>query len=170
MADAVPPCATWIAAIPATVEDVTPLGTAVVIDDRRVLTSAHMVKVDKRVVLTGLWVAYPMSEDPSAPRRRVRGSGWPRTRWRNLPWSSWTSRSQPGGRGPAALPEANRCGQPGQARSSYAIEHPLGTMSPDRSAAGFIGAGSVLSRRSTRRSAADRATAGPPHDEMPRVR
>lgn len=38
-----PPCETWILAIPATVEDFAPLGTAVVVDDRRLLTSAPVV-------------------------------------------------------------------------------------------------------------------------------
>ena len=70
MADAAPLSATWIAAVHGSAEDFTPLGTAVVIDDRRVLTSAHVVAVSAGV-RPQLWVAFPMSEDPSAPRRRA---------------------------------------------------------------------------------------------------
>ncbi|MGH3550918.1 MAG: serine protease [Pseudonocardiaceae bacterium] len=42
-----------------------------VIDDRRVLTSAHVVKVSG-VVRSTLWVDFPMTEEPSCPRRRAR--------------------------------------------------------------------------------------------------
>ncbi len=70
MPDAVPRDASWIAAIHASATDFTPLGTAVVIDDRRVLTSAHVVKVGGEV-RSELWVAFPMSEDLLFARRRV---------------------------------------------------------------------------------------------------
>ncbi|MGH3752191.1 MAG: S1 family peptidase [Pseudonocardiaceae bacterium] len=70
MADAAPPSLTWIAAVHRSQEDFCPLGTAVVIDDRRVLTSAHVVMVPGGV-RSPLWVAFPMCEDPSATRRRA---------------------------------------------------------------------------------------------------
>lgn len=76
-ARAAPPSATWIAAIHTSAEDFEPRGTAVVVDDRRVLTSAHVVKVDGSEV----WVAFPMSGDPATPRRRavqVRPAAHPR--------------------------------------------------------------------------------------------
>ncbi|MGH3614999.1 MAG: trypsin-like peptidase domain-containing protein [Pseudonocardia sp.] len=62
-----PTDALWIAAIHRSVDDYTPLGTAVVIDERRVLTSAHVVR-DGNGVRDGLWVAFPMCEDPTAGR------------------------------------------------------------------------------------------------------
>ncbi|HEU0088189.1 MAG TPA: trypsin-like peptidase domain-containing protein [Pseudonocardiaceae bacterium] len=61
---------TWVAAIHTTAEDFTPLGTAVVIDDRRVLTSAHLVTVENRV-RDELWVAFPRADDFSDCRARV---------------------------------------------------------------------------------------------------
>jgi Trypsin-like peptidase domain/AAA ATPase domain len=67
MPDAVPSYVSWVAAIHGSAEDFAPLGTAVVIDDRRVLTSTHVV----RASAGELWVAFPMSEDPCAPRRRA---------------------------------------------------------------------------------------------------
>ncbi|MGH3550751.1 MAG: trypsin-like peptidase domain-containing protein, partial [Pseudonocardiaceae bacterium] len=70
MPSAAPLNVSWIATIHASEKDFAPLGTAVVIDDRRVLTCAHVVTVSTRV-RPELWVAFPMSEDPSAPRRRA---------------------------------------------------------------------------------------------------
>ncbi len=49
MADTAPPTATWVAAVHASAEDFAPLGTAVVIDDRRVLTAAHIVNTSAGV-------------------------------------------------------------------------------------------------------------------------
>jgi len=60
--------ATWVAAVHASAEDFTPLGTAVVIDNWRVLTSAHVVRVSGQI-RPELWVAFPMAEGPSAARR-----------------------------------------------------------------------------------------------------
>ena len=68
MAAAAPLDARWVGAVHASAEDFTPLGTAVVIDDRRVLTAAHVVKVSGKVCPT-LWVAFPMADDPSTSRR-----------------------------------------------------------------------------------------------------
>ncbi|MGH8920432.1 MAG: trypsin-like peptidase domain-containing protein, partial [Actinomycetes bacterium] len=68
MASTAPSNPTWIAAIHQSAEDFTPLGTAVVIDERRVLTSAHVV-VASGGVRPELWVAFPMAKDPSATRR-----------------------------------------------------------------------------------------------------
>jgi hypothetical protein len=76
MPNAAPPCVSWIAAVHASADDFEPRGTAVVVDDRRVLTSAHVVTV----CVGELWVAFPMSEDPCAPRRcavQVRVAGHP---------------------------------------------------------------------------------------------
>jgi hypothetical protein len=70
MPDAAPRGASWITAIHASATDFTPLGTAVVIDDRRVLTSAHVVKVGDEV-RSELWMAFPMSENLPFARRRV---------------------------------------------------------------------------------------------------
>jgi len=67
MARATPLNPTWIAAIHASPHDFAPLGTAVVIDERRVLTCAHNVVVDDGGIRPGLWVAFPMSEDPASP-------------------------------------------------------------------------------------------------------
>ncbi|MBV9651067.1 MAG: trypsin-like peptidase domain-containing protein [Pseudonocardiales bacterium] len=66
-----PPSVAWIAAIHASADDFVPLGTAVVIDDRRVLTCAHLVTVASSV-RPQLWVAFPLSDDPFGPRRQVR--------------------------------------------------------------------------------------------------
>ncbi|MDQ3990473.1 MAG: serine protease, partial [Actinomycetota bacterium] len=68
MAAAAPLDMTWVAAVHASKDDFSPLGAAVVIDDRRVLTSAHVVRVSGQV-RPELWVAFPMAEDPSAARR-----------------------------------------------------------------------------------------------------
>ena len=97
MAGVAPLTSTWIAAVHASAMDFTPLGTAVVIDDRRVLTSAHVVMFSGKV-RPQVWVAFPMSEDPSAPGDARYRSGSPRTRWRILPWWSWRIRSRPGWR------------------------------------------------------------------------
>jgi V8-like Glu-specific endopeptidase len=45
MPNAAPSCVSWVVAIHTSAEDFAPRGTAVVIDDRRVLTAAHIVKV-----------------------------------------------------------------------------------------------------------------------------
>ncbi len=70
MAGTVAPDPTWIAAIHQSAEDFAPLGTAVVIDGRRILTSAHVVTISG-AMRPELWVAFPMAEDPSAARRRA---------------------------------------------------------------------------------------------------
>ncbi|MFN2495124.1 MAG: trypsin-like peptidase domain-containing protein [Pseudonocardiaceae bacterium] len=79
MANEAPLNPTWVAAIHATAEDYAPLGAAVVVDERRVLTAAHVVGAadGERVPL---WVAFPMSQDPAACRLRavaVRRAGHP---------------------------------------------------------------------------------------------
>ena len=68
MAGFAPVAALWVAAIHRSEDDFAPLGTAVVIDERRVLTSAHVVR-DSTGVRDPLWVAFPMCEDPTAGRR-----------------------------------------------------------------------------------------------------
>ncbi|MGH3625746.1 MAG: S1 family peptidase [Sciscionella sp.] len=51
-------------------QDFAPLGTAVVIDERRVLTCAHVVMASG-AVRSQVWVAFPMAEDPVVHRRRA---------------------------------------------------------------------------------------------------
>ena len=63
-----PPADTWVAAVHASESDFAPLGGAVVIDESRVLTCAHVVASDG-VVRDELWVAFPKAG--SCPRRRV---------------------------------------------------------------------------------------------------
>jgi WD40 repeat protein len=60
----------WIAAIHASETDYRPLGSAVVIDSRRLLTSAHVVRTASRPEAE-LWVAFPRTAAAGAPRRRV---------------------------------------------------------------------------------------------------
>ncbi|MGH3694515.1 MAG: trypsin-like peptidase domain-containing protein [Pseudonocardiaceae bacterium] len=66
MPDATPACKSWVAAIHASADDLAPLGTAVVIDDRRVLTCAHVLNACNGE----WWVAFPMTGDPCAARLR----------------------------------------------------------------------------------------------------
>ena len=65
-----PPSDSWVAAIHVSEDDFTPLGTAVVIDDWRVLTCAHVV-TSEGAVRDGLWVAFPKADGGSGQRRRV---------------------------------------------------------------------------------------------------
>ena len=58
----------WVAAVHGSVDDLEPLGTAVVIDADRVLTCAHVVMAQGEV-LEPLWVAFPKSS--GSHRRRV---------------------------------------------------------------------------------------------------
>src|SRR5689334_17539633 len=67
-----PPRDPWVAAIHASEKDLEPLGAAVVVDVRRVLTCAHVV-MPEGAVLEPLWVAFPKTED--CPRRRVASVG-----------------------------------------------------------------------------------------------
>jgi hypothetical protein len=69
MSKTAPSDVSWVAAIHSSADDFAPLGTAVVVDERRVLTSAHVVKIADGE----LWVAFPMAEDPCAARRRAVG-------------------------------------------------------------------------------------------------
>lgn len=64
-----PPADTWVAAIHATDNDFTPLGAAVVIDERRVLTCAHVV-MTAGTVREPLWVAFAKATQ-AADRCRV---------------------------------------------------------------------------------------------------
>ena len=65
-----PPADSWVAAIHVSEDDLTPLGTGVVIDDRRVLTCAHVV-MSEGAVRAGLWVAFPMADEGSGQRQQV---------------------------------------------------------------------------------------------------
>ncbi|NGO46706.1 trypsin-like peptidase domain-containing protein [Streptomyces ureilyticus] len=61
---------TWVAAIHSTPQDVRPLGSGFLIDSRRVLTCAHVVRPtwDKK---GDLWVAFPKAEEVVEGRLRV---------------------------------------------------------------------------------------------------
>ncbi len=59
----------WVAAIHASESDFEPLGTAVVVDMKTVLTCAHVVVMTDGAVRESLWVAFPKVSD--CPRRRV---------------------------------------------------------------------------------------------------
>ena len=65
-----PPDDSWVAAVHATEDDLAPLGTALVIDERRLLTSEHVV-VSEGARREQLWVAFPKAADTSDQRRRV---------------------------------------------------------------------------------------------------
>jgi WD40 repeat protein len=60
----------WVAAIHASSGDGMPNGSGVVIDDRRVLTCAHVVMKDG-TALDEIWVAFPMADPPTATCCRV---------------------------------------------------------------------------------------------------
>ena len=76
MPRAAPPYLSWIASIHASQTATAPLGMAVVIDECRLLTSAHVVltkDADGRTqpggpVRAGLWVAFPMCDEPVTRR------------------------------------------------------------------------------------------------------
>jgi hypothetical protein len=63
-----PPVSPWVAAVHASEHDFAPLGGAVVIDEVRVLTCAHVIGTGD-AVRDGLWVAFPKAG--GCPRRRV---------------------------------------------------------------------------------------------------
>lgn len=63
---------TWIAVIEGEAEDQRPMGVAVVIDSRRVLTAAHVILDRAPEVQANLWVRFPMAPDGmNETRRRV---------------------------------------------------------------------------------------------------
>jgi hypothetical protein len=76
---------TWVAAIHATADDDSPLGGGIVLDDRRILTSAHVIQD-----AAGPWVAFPHAEGNdgagaiaggcAACRREVRSVVYPDAR------------------------------------------------------------------------------------------
>jgi len=57
----------WVVAVHASRDDYSPLGAAVVIDERRVLTCEHVVRDRPQ-----LWVAFPKADNPFGPRCQVR--------------------------------------------------------------------------------------------------
>jgi WD40 repeat protein len=69
--DVAPLADAWVAAVHAAEDDYAPLGTAAVIDERRLLTCAHVV-TGSDGVRPGLWVAFPKAENAFGPRRAVR--------------------------------------------------------------------------------------------------
>ena len=64
---------TWIATVHRSEKDFQPLGTAVVIDERRVVTCAHVVLENGKVMSPLPWVAFPMASIPATQRREVVG-------------------------------------------------------------------------------------------------
>ncbi|WP_169984062.1 trypsin-like peptidase domain-containing protein [Microbispora sp. H10836] len=60
----------WVAAVHQLADDYSPLGTALVIDNRRVLTAAHVV-TRNGIPLEELWIAFPKSDEAHGQRRRV---------------------------------------------------------------------------------------------------
>jgi hypothetical protein len=60
----------WIAAVHASEDDFTPLGTALVIDTQRVLTCAHLVHSGPGGPRQ-LWVAFPKADPAAVQRVRV---------------------------------------------------------------------------------------------------
>jgi WD40 repeat protein/DNA-binding SARP family transcriptional activator len=64
-----PPADSWVAAVHASGDDLEPIGTAVVIDASRVLTSAHVAVTADGTAREPLWVSFPKAD--RWPRRRV---------------------------------------------------------------------------------------------------
>ena len=64
-----PPADSWVAAVHAAVDDLEPLGAAVVVDANRVLTCAHVVASEDGTAREPLWVSFPKAD--RWPRRRV---------------------------------------------------------------------------------------------------
>ncbi|MGD9528655.1 MAG: trypsin-like peptidase domain-containing protein, partial [Pseudonocardia sp.] len=60
----------WVGSVHASRTAAAPLGMAVVVDARRLLTAAHVVS-SSGTVRDGLWVAFPMCEDEPVARREV---------------------------------------------------------------------------------------------------
>ena len=63
----------WIATVHRSEDDFQPLGTAVVIDERMVVTCAHVVMDNGRVMSPLPWVAFPMAASTPGQRREVVG-------------------------------------------------------------------------------------------------
>jgi len=64
-----PPDDSWVAAVHATEDDQAPLGTALVIDERRLLTSQHVV--GGGATRDPPWVAFPKAANTAYQRRQV---------------------------------------------------------------------------------------------------
>ncbi len=69
-AHAPPAFGTWVAAVHVSENDYEPTGAAVVLDERRVLTCAHVITTKEGVVQQPLWVSFPAAESSVAGRRR----------------------------------------------------------------------------------------------------
>src|SRR5262249_55111777 len=65
-----PAAASWIVAVHESEDDLEPLGTAVVLDERRFLTCAHVVAQRWNNELP-LWMAFPVADEATDERRRV---------------------------------------------------------------------------------------------------
>lgn len=66
-----PASATWVAAIHVSENDFQPLGAAVVLDEHRVMTCAHVVMSDPGELRNDIWVSFPKSADDPYLRRRA---------------------------------------------------------------------------------------------------
>lgn len=65
-----PPSDSWIASIHMAEHDLEPIGAALIIDTRRVLTCAHVV-TNQYIKRDPLWVAFPKADGADMVRRRV---------------------------------------------------------------------------------------------------
>lgn len=65
-----PPSGGWVAAVHAGERDLEPLGSAVVVDARRVLTCAHVI-LSAGQVMDPLWVSFPNADAAEDERRLV---------------------------------------------------------------------------------------------------
>jgi WD40 repeat protein len=66
----------WVAAIHASADDYEPIGSGIVLDDRRILTCAHVAEAT-----AALWVSFPKADgDAAEARRRVERVRYPRSR------------------------------------------------------------------------------------------
>lgn len=69
MSQRAPADQSWVAALHTSEDQVGPIGTAVVIDEHRVLTSAHVLRQEGKWLPLPLWVSFPMADTTNAPRR-----------------------------------------------------------------------------------------------------
>jgi hypothetical protein len=75
-----PPNDSWVAAVHASEDDFEPLGAAVVIDDHRALTCAHVIVSADGTLRTPLWLAFPKAANEPHPRRLVKSASVAYTR------------------------------------------------------------------------------------------
>jgi hypothetical protein len=66
-----PSADSWVAAVHASEHDFEPLGTALVVDRQRVLTSAHVIMTSEDTIIEPLWIAFPKAGQSMDRRCRV---------------------------------------------------------------------------------------------------